>query len=140
MNDPLNDYLNKVKDQQKIRINSCNTALVTNFPEDMEGNTLVKIIYLENTNISWYKLLKLLYYFPNIEHLFILTENVTGSIQTFLDIINNFIFKTLVIKGNLNNELLEKWDCYAAEQSEHIYISNTNVNGFRKLKILKLNS
>lgn len=138
MNDPLNDYLNKVKDQQKIRINSCNTALVTGFPEDMEGNTLIKIIYLENTNISWYKVLKLLYYFPNIEHLFILTENITGSIQTFLDIINNFIFKTLVIKGNLNKEFLERWNSYAAEQSEHIYISNTNVSGFRKLKIFKI--
>ena len=139
MNDPLNDYIDKVKDQQKIHINEYNTALVTGFPEEMKGNTLIKIIYLENINISWYKVLKLLYYFPNIEHLFILTENITGSIQTFLDIINNFIFKTLVIKGNLNNELLEKWNSYTNEHSEHIYISNTNVNGFSKIRCLKLN-
>ena len=72
MNDPLNDYLNEVKDQQKICINKYNTALVTEFPEDIEGDTLIKNLYLENKNISWYKVLTLLYYFPNIEHLLII--------------------------------------------------------------------
>ena len=139
MNDPLNSYLDEVKDQQKIRINQYNTALVTGFPQAMEGNTLVKTIYIENKNISWYKVLKLLYYFPNIEHLFILTEHITGSIQTFLDIINNFIFKTLLIKGNLTDVFLEKWNAYANGKSEHIYISNTDINDFSKIKCLKLN-
>ena len=49
--------------------------------------------------------------------MFIISDNINGSFRTFLDIINNFGFKTLVVKGCLPDEFLKKWDNYISMEN-----------------------
>ena len=144
MNDPLgrtlNDIIRNIKDHQQIKVNICNTAIVNSAIENMNySDNLIKTIYMENTNLSWHKILKTLYYFPCIEHLFVISENINGSFRTFLDIINNFNFKTFVIKCCLTKEFLEKWDNYVTNGSFNVFITENSID-LKRIHVAKLNN
>jgi hypothetical protein len=143
----LNDIINNIKQQQQIVVNPCNTALIT-LPVDLtQSDNLIKTIYIQNKNLSWHKILNILFYFPCINHLFIISDNINGSFRTFLDIINNFGFKTLVVKGCLPDEFLKKWDNYISmensnDKSFHMYITPPDIPNVetKNLHVAKLNN
>ena len=120
MSDPINDIV----DRQGIKIGE-NVAIIQDLSEVLSNNNYkhISVVYIETPNTSWYKILNILYYFPCMKHLFILTNSINGSIKTFIDIINNFQCNTLLVKNQLFKPAqLVRWNEYICDDQYHVYL------------------
>lgn len=129
------DYISNIIDhlvsKQDIKINEYNAGIINNIDditEDVE-NSMIKTLYIEMDTCSWHKILNALYFFPKVENLFILVNTISGSTKTFTSIINNFQFKTLLIKQyeNISDNFLVRWNGYISSKCLHVFVGNSDI-------------